>query len=194
MPRSSALWNTRFPVGIHVPPPPPKPKLLPVAIPHQEQSFWCWVAAGSGVANYYDGQVRPQCFVVTLVFETIDPNWPKINCCAVDASQPPCNGESGADQALDHPKHHFAGHALPLDESSAMSQIDQGRPFIAEIAWSGGGTHFIVITGYVFAGDPAIFNVYVQDPFYGPSWCWIQDLFGRYQGTGTWFDTTLSQP
>jgi hypothetical protein len=157
----------------------------------QEQSYWCWVAVGSGISSFYDHVVYQQCYVVTIVFQAIHPPF-NTNCCQVDASQPPCNGESGADQALDHPRHHFAGNVAPLGFDNAKAQIDQGRPFVAAINWSGGGSHFVAITGYVFAGDPAYPNVYVQDPVYGPSW----QLPGlhSYQGSGTWVGTTLSQP
>jgi Papain-like cysteine protease AvrRpt2 len=199
----SALWNTRRRVFIHPPPPPPPPpKMLGVTIPHQAQSNWCWVAVGSGIASYYDGEVYPQCYVVTLVFTAIHPGF-TTDCCSptVDASQQPCNGESGADQALDHPRHHFAGNVGPLDwagttdQRGITDQIDQGRPFAAEISWANGGAHFAAITGYAYsAGDPSVPSIYVQDPFYGPSWYMLGFFSSSYQGSGSWTSTTLSQP
>jgi hypothetical protein len=151
---------------------------------------------GSGIASYYDGQVYPQCYVVTLVFTGIDPSF-TTDCCspAVDPSQQPCNGESGADQALDHPHHHFAGNVGALDWTEITYQIDQGRPFAAAILWAGGGAHFAAITGYAYSlGDPSAQSIYVQDPFYGPSWYMLGLFSSSYQGNGTWTATSLSQP
>jgi hypothetical protein len=165
-------------------------RLLNVTIPRQEQSNWCWVAVGSGISSYYDQVVYQQCYVVTIVFQAIHPPF-NTDCCKVDASQPPCNGESGADQALDHPRHHFGGNTGPLSFDDVMTQIDQGRPFAAAINWSGGGSHFVAVTGYAFP-DPGVPSVYVQDPVYGPSW--QPAGLPSYQGSGTWVGTTLSQP
>jgi hypothetical protein len=133
--------------------------------------------------------VYQQCYVVTLVFHAIDPSFPINDRCGANASLPACNGESGADQALDHPRHHFAGNTGPLSFNDAKAQIDQGRPFAAEINCSGGGSHFVAVTGY--STSPPM--LYVQDPASGSS-SWQPPGLPNYQGSGTWVETTLSQP
>ena len=201
----SALWDTRTRVFMpHIPPYPPPPppppvteKSLNVHIPQQEQSNWCWVAVGSGIASFYDGTVYPQCYVVTIVFTKIHSGF-NTNCCSptVDASQMPCNAESGADQALDNPRHHFAGNVLsPLDLAEITNQIDQGRPFAAGINWAGGGAHFVAITGYLLVGTEHAPYVEVQDPASRSSSVYtLRSFTSSYEGNGTWGWTTLSQP
>jgi PASTA domain-containing protein len=195
----STLWTVRYPVfegpPIHRPTPHP-PKLLPVSIPHQEQSLWCWVAVGCGIASSYDNVVHAQCAVVNLVGHAIHPPF-NTNCCEGDASRAECNWASGTDQALDHAGHHWAGNVDgPIDWPAITNQVDQGRAIGAEIAWAGGGlTHEVAITGYAFSsGDPSVPLIYIQDPGYGPSWYQPSVFTTRYRGNGTWVKTFLSQP
>jgi hypothetical protein len=199
----SALWSMRNRVFIHPPPPPPPaPKTLPVSIPAQAQSNWCWAAVGGGIGGFYDHTSYSQCWIVTTVFKRLDKErgtqiMDNIDCCGpgVDPSVQPCNGESGADQALNTPNLHFDYNTRPLAFADIVSQIDQGRPFAAEVSWAGGGAHFVAITGYTYsAGDPSVPSIYVQDPFYGPSWYMLPLFSSSYQGSGSWVATTLSKP
>lgn len=180
------------------PPPPPRPpilsKTLALTIPQQLQTNWCWVAVGSGISNFYDGVTRTQCSVVNLVFETIHPPF-TVNCCdPANGSVLPCNGESGADQALDHPTHHFAGNTGPLTDAAVAGEINAGHPIAAEIAWSGGGAHFVAITGYTtLRTAPAVPSlIQIQDPASGMEWVSPTTFRTAYQGLGTWVATTLS--
>lgn len=170
-------------------------RMLPVDIPIQQQTNWCWVAVGSGITSFYDQTAYSQCSVVTEVFSAINPPF-NVNCCdpAVDASQLPCNGESGADQALDHPRHHFVSDTGQLDWASLVAQIDQGRPVAAEIAWQGGGAHFVAITGYSESADsPPQYSVYVQDPGSGSGSYYSLGQFAKaYDSSGTWVASCLS--
>jgi hypothetical protein len=172
-------------------------RLLEADIPVQQQSNWCWVAVGSGIASFYDSTTYSQCAVVTEVFSTIHPPF-NLNCCdpTSDPSELPCNGESGADQALDHPRHHFAGNvAGALDWATLVAQIDQGRPVAAEISWRSGDAHFVAITGYSeTAASPSQYMVYVQDPARGfKAWLTLDQLTNNYDNAGSWTSTTLSQ-
>ncbi len=200
----SALWNVRTPVSVHpdippgpLPPPTPKPptglKSLDITIPYQQQQYWCWVAVGSGIASWYDNTVYEQCYVVTLVFTAIHPGF-DTNCCDPpgNASGPACNLESGADQALNYPAHHFNYDTGPgtFGWADVVGQINEGRPFAPQIDWAGGGSHFVAITGYEVTEQ----RVYVQDPANGPGWYTLSSFTSSYEGSGTWGWTTLSQP
>jgi Papain-like cysteine protease AvrRpt2 len=202
----SALWNARTPVSVLPdtspnPLPPPVPKLslktLDITVPYQQQFYWCWVATGSGIASWYDKTVYQQCYVVTLVFTDIVPGF-DTNCCSssVNAAQPPCNAESGADQALNHPAHHFNYNTGPgtFGWADIVGQINEGRPFVPQIDWAGGGAHFVAITGYMELVEGGVKYVYVQDPVSGPGWYTLSSFSSSYQGDGTWGWTTLSQP
>ncbi len=170
-------------------------KDIAAKIPMQDQSQWCWVAVGSGISNYYDRIVRSQCSVVTLVFQTIHPPF-TLNCCdpASQPSQAPCNGESGADQALDHPTHHFNRNSGPLDVAGIRAELDAGRPIAAEILWQGGGAHFVGITGYETSSSASGLSLHLQDPAYGASICDFDQFVSAYQGIGSYSSTTFSQP
>ena len=196
----TGLLDVRVPL-IHQPPPPPQPKLLNVTIQLQEQSNWCWAAVGSGIGGFYDHTSYSQCWIVTAVFKRLDKErgthiMDNVDCCDpnVNPSVQPCNGESGADQALNTPNQHFGHNTGSLTFSDVIGQIDLGQPFAAEISWARGGSHFVAITGYGYFGDPAVECIYAQDPVYGSSWNWIAKFSSQYQGSGTWTSTTLSKP
>ena len=177
-------------------------RVLPINVQHQEQSNWCWAAAGSAVGGFYDNTSYSQCWIVTTVFKRLDKErgthiFDNVNCCGPDdPSAQPCNGESGADQAMNTPNQHFdhnVGRPLTFDE--LRSEIDNGRPFCAEISWSGGGgAHFVVIAGYGFTGNPPVGSIFGKDPFYGNTWIGYSDFATHYQGSGSWVSSTLSKP
>jgi hypothetical protein len=171
-------------------------RFLSLTIPQQEQSNWCWVAVGSGINSFYDDTTYPQCSVVTMVFRVIHPGYTP-DCCLPqsDPSQLPCNGESGADQALSYPKRHFLRNTSPLDWEDLNAQIDSGAPVAAGISWSDGGSHFVALTGYaVSATTPPVYSIYVQDPATGPSWWTFDSFTSGYDQVGSWSSSTLSTP
>lgn len=78
--------------------------------------------------------------------------------------------------------------------ASLVAQIDQGRPVAAEIAWQGGGAHFVAITGYSESADsPPQYSVYVQDPGWGSGSYYSLGQFAKaYDSSGTWVASCLS--
>jgi Papain-like cysteine protease AvrRpt2 len=199
----SALWSVRYPVlessaeaALIIIPPPPHPMLLPVSIQNQEQSNWCWDAIGSGIASFYDRVTYSQCATATNVAKAL---WGWTADCCDRANASLCNYESGPDQALDHSdntKRHSNGNIeAPVDMARIIGEIDQSRPVGAEITWEdGSGKHEVAITGYTFAGDPAIGLIYIQDPQLGPSWSQVPAFTTRYHGNGAWTKTFWTQP
>jgi hypothetical protein len=63
-------------------------------------------------------------------------------------------------------------------------------PVGVRIAWSGGGAHFVAVTGSVNSSG----LVHVQDPIYGTSDITYSTLSTVYQGTGSWTHTYFSKP
>ncbi|MGO9234323.1 MAG: hypothetical protein ACLP4V_09685 [Methylocella sp.] len=73
--------------------------------------------------------------------------------------------------------------------SDLLNELSAGRPVCINIAWSGGGGHFIAATGVELPD-----TVIVEDPVYGPSALPYQTLANSYQGNGTWTDSYYTQP
>jgi hypothetical protein len=81
-----------------------------------------------------------------------------------------------------------------MDFGALLGELSAGRPVCVQIAWSGGGGHFIVVNGAELIFDPffpPIIRelVWVEDPFYGPTVCPYSQLVNNYQGSGTWQGT-----
>ena len=79
-------------------------------------------------------------------------------------------------------------------------QLDQNLPVCVHIAWNGGGSHFVVITGYEISPERTL--VCVSDPLLqaGNHVLWDYDAFvfayspNYANAEGTWVDTCLVKP
>ena len=68
-----------------------------------------------------------------------------------------------------------------------QEQISSGKPVGLMINWSGGGAHFITVTG-VGPDEPSAADqtmVAVEDSLNGPSYITYATLIGSYRGAGT---------
>ncbi|MER5926733.1 papain-like cysteine protease family protein [Streptomyces mirabilis] len=144
----------------------------------QRQSNWCWAATTASVAAFYNPETSwTQCTVANKVLGLAD-------CCSYGGGNP-CNVEHNLNQPL--------ADVGCLDSwfrgRYAWSELPQGLsgecPLCLHITWSGGGGHFVTITGYNSAHQ----DVFVADAFYGPSDISYNTLCTAYQGGGTWDET-----
>jgi hypothetical protein len=69
-----------------------------------------------------------------------------------------------------------------------LGELSAGRPVCAQIAWSGGGDHFIILNGAYLMTFGQEF-VYVEDPGFGPALYTYSGLVNDYNGSGTWIGT-----
>jgi len=157
---------------------------LAFTMQHQQQDNWCWAAAATSIAHYYDASSSlTQCAVANAQLGRAD-------CCGSGAGGP-CNVPSGLPgpiQIAGHFDHSTVGVATVAD---TRTEIDHGRPLGIRIGWSGGGGHFIVITGYHLSGGQFL---HVDDPWYGPSDVSYSTLEFAYQGSGSWTHCAYTKP
>ena len=148
--------------------------ILDVKQHDQEQTQWCWAGASQAILEYY-GINKTQTQIAN--YGTAGANtW---NWLWGSTTNPTRNG---IDLILDH----FAAlattqHGNTISEIELTAQLDLSRPFVVRWGWDGGGGHFVVARG--IEGD----NVYLMDPWYGPTintYNWV--VRG---GTHTWTHT-----
>lgn len=153
-------------------------------VPSQQQTNWCWAAVSTGIAHYYDSaSTVTQCDVVNQQLVRRD-------CCRNGGSKA-CNVYGYLGQALTFVGHLASEEAQAATFDQVVAAIDVGTPPCIRIAWSGGGAHFIVISG---CQDSVLFitaqMLWVTDPIYGRSLVFYDTLTGgSYQGSGTWTHT-----
>ncbi|SRR5260221_429439 len=145
----------------------------------QEQDNWCWAATSVSVSHFFNSaSTWTQCGVATACLGG--------SCC----DQPmTCDVAYYLDEALKKTGN-LNGAAIAGNESSSNvnAQIDQNRPVCCHITWSGGGGHFVAITGY----DTANGDVDVADPYYGSLTLPYTSFVNNYRGSGVWDYTYLT--
>ncbi|WP_083802276.1 IS630 family transposase [Micromonospora sp. ATCC 39149] len=150
---------------------------------YQQQTNWCWSATATSVSLFYNPTSGwYQCYLANAELG-------QSTCCS-DGSAPRCNQPWYLDRALNRVGNldHWQVGALTM--TAIRSEIDAGRPVGARIAWSGGGAHFVVISGYL---DYGTIYLAIQDPWYGPSFPSYDTFRTAYQGTGTWTHTYFTR-
>jgi hypothetical protein len=159
--------------------PRPRWRRLAFDMQAQLQTQWCWSAVSTSASRFYDAASSwTQCTVVNAELS-------QATCCA-DGSTSQCNQPWYLDRALTRTGNlaSWASGTVPI--STIRAQIDAGRPLGARIGWSGGGGHFVVISGCL---DDATRMLEIRDPIYGTSEISIAAFASSYQGTGSWTHT-----
>ncbi len=150
----------------------------------QFQSDWCWAAVSRNVSFFFDsGSPWSQCKIVNKCFAA---TLGKTDCCR-DGLSILCDRPGSLSQALTTVNNFasFNSGSPMLDDIRA--QISLGKPVGIMINWSGGGAHFIAVTG-VGPDQPAAADqtmVAVEDSLNGPSYITYATLIGSYRGAGT---------
>jgi hypothetical protein len=147
----------------------------------QEKSEWCWAAVAVSIDKYFNSKsTLTQCEVANRVLGGE-------NCCKSNGN---CNQPETLIDALNSVKRLSSTLTGPLSFELVRGELDAGRPVCARIKWSGGGAHFVVITGYQLLTSGAR-HLEVVDPFNPNSTIDYDDLCNAYYGDGTWADTYL---
>jgi hypothetical protein len=169
---------------------------LPATLRHftmqpQEEHFWCWAAVAASIYQFLDPTSSANWTQGTLATPVLqqEGSIPA----RVDCSQTPdlCNFPAKLDDALAVAEN--LKEVLPdeyLTFANLQQWVDNQLPVCARIVWFGGGAHFIALDGYrVFSLGAQ--QVHVQDPLYGPSFQFYDDLVSQYPPGGNWQDTYL---
>jgi hypothetical protein len=170
----NGLWQANIPITLTI--------WSGFPMQHQLQSNWCWAGVSTSVAHFYTpSSTVTQCQVVNNQLNRSD-------CCANGGSSA-CNVPGYLDKALTFVAHldHWTGSTTAYND--VVSQINAWRPLGIRVAWSGGGAHFIVASGYEQGN-----LVVIDDPIYGTSVVTYNTLMGTYQGSGNWTHSYFTKP
>lgn len=150
----------------------------------QFQTDWCWAAVSKNISFFFDSNTPwTQCKIVNTCFAATRG---KTDCCK-DGLSILCDRPGSLSQALTTVQNlaSFNSGSPMLDDIRA--QISSGKPVGLMINWSGGGAHFIAVTG-VGPEEPAGTDqtmVAVEDSLNGPSYITYATLIGSYRGAGS---------
>lgn len=157
---------------------------IPFTMQAQTQSNWCWAATATTTSLYYlAGSSWTQCGVA-------DAALPRSDCCSWPVPTP-CNVPWYLDTALGVTGN-FVSMTGTLTISQVVSELQAGRPLGARVGWSGGGGHFMVISGY--SKVMGVDRYMIEDPIYGRNGITTFGFQnGSYQGSGSWTHSYYTQ-
>jgi hypothetical protein len=141
----------------------------------QQQTEWCHAASLQMVAawraQYKGAQPAPnQCTIVGYELGS-----------STCGNQPAYTNQvvTGA-QALGFSQAAFNNAVYNLADS--MSQLQAVGPYIAQIMWSTGGGHYVVVKGT----DVTTSTIEINDPIYGNMWVDYNKFLTSYENVGSW--------
>lgn len=146
----------------------------------QLQTQWCWSAVATSTSIFYNSlSIWTQCLLANAALQ-------QTTCCTNPGSSV-CNISWYLDRALG-----ITGNLVSVVGSAAafndiQDQTNQGLPLGARQGWSGGGGHFMILTGVNNLNNTQM--VAVEDPWYGPSYIPYNTFVSGYHGTGKWTHT-----
>jgi len=153
----------------------------PFAMQPQEQSNWCWSAVSVSVAQFYNAATpwSQQCNLASQELTQV--------CCPAGTNSAVCDIPWYLDRALTTVGHFNTWAAGAQAMPAIQGEINANRPLGVRVGWSGGGGHFVVLSGYSSstAGD----FITVDDPIFAQSTLALSVFQSSYQGSGSWTDT-----
>jgi hypothetical protein len=155
---------------------------LAFAMQTQQQTNWCWCAVTVSVANFY-GDALTQCGFANTALSRND-------CCGMGGPGA-CNVTNEIVAPLNTAGHLGSWQASAPTFNQIRSEIDGGRPVSTHISWSGGGGHFVAVTGYLEGSSEF---VAVQDPLGSSSDVRLSSFIASYQGVGTVDEAEFTTP
>jgi hypothetical protein len=151
----------------------------------QQEDQWCWAAIAASVDTYFSPFASsPQCRIAAAVLNS-----------GSDTCNDPqkYNNPAKLQVALKAIGRYRATHIGPLSFEDLQAEIDAGRPVCVRIAWSGGGAHFVVLSGY-HVSTTGVRTVDVADPLYPDSTRLFDQFPSAYHGGGEWTATFFVNP
>ncbi len=162
-------------------------------IERQKATNWCWAAVGVSVSRFFNPRSHwRQCGLVKVALSrTDDESKPKrpIHACCTNPIPRPCNQGWFLEEALEFVGRRARWRNDTLSFKAITARIDAHRPVCVRIEWRGGGSHFVVISGY-HINYGGIRQVDVEDPWTGHRVTVdYHDLVSNYRGMGRWTAT-----
>lgn len=148
---------------------------LPFYMQPQLQDNWCWAANAVSIASFYNSASQwTQCKLVNAQLG-------ETTCCLAGSSCE-CDQPSTLQDAL-AVTGNFVNWSYVPTSAEIRSEILNGRPLAAQIAWENGGAHFVVIAGYRCDAEEYLD---IRDPLFGSSDLSLATFSSGYQHVGSW--------
>jgi hypothetical protein len=151
----------------------------------QQQPNWCWAAVATSVAQFYNSATSwtEQCDLASAEL---------VKSCCPAGSNAACDIPWYLDSALARVGHYNTYGTGPAPLPIIKTEIDNNRPLGVRVAWSGGGAHFVAISGY--ATSPGGDVVTIDDPIHARSTLLLSTFQSSYRGTGSWTHSYWTKP
>lgn len=145
--------------------------VLPVPFQRQLQTNWCWAACCQMVFQFNGLMTVTQCNMASSQFGA--------NCCAAP-SNGTCNQGNWPDRVYPAYGFQFTRTNASFAMQAVQAEIGARRPLEIYYAWTGGGAHVALVTGFFENGD-----LQIHDPWYGPGRRTYAFVLSAY-GQGAW--------
>ena len=157
---------------------------LNFVIQRQTQSNWCWAATATSVSHFYlFTSIWTQCSLANAELGHSD--------CCNSPVPGACNVPWYLEKALTRTDN-FVSLTGTVGFDTVRAEIDAGRVVGARVAWSGGGAHFVAISGYITSDGTEYFDI--SDPGSGSTQQYEVGQFSTsYLNTGTWTHTYFTK-
>lgn len=158
---------------------------MPFKVQTQLNTNWCWAAASTSTSLFYNPlSTWTQCLVANACLnQTI--------CCTLPTPGV-CNVYGYLNQALTVTGNFVSMTGSSTTFANCTTQMNTWRVLGARVAWSGGGAHFVTMSGVSLSGNTQF--VTIRDSIYGTSTIPYNTFLTSYQGSGTWTHSYFTKP
>jgi concanavalin A-like lectin/glucanase superfamily protein len=151
----------------------------------QLNTNWCWAAASTATSVFYNPlSAWTQCLVANACLS--------LTVCCNTPTPGQCNVYGYLDLALTKTGNFVSVSGGTTTFANCTTQMNTWRVLGARIAWSGGGAHFVMMSGVSLSGGTQY--VTIRDSIYGTSTILYTTFLTNYQGTGTWTTSYFTKP
>ncbi len=141
----------------------------------QQETNWCWSAVATSVGLLFQSGSWTQCQTATHCLSGVD-------CCTNSAA---CNVYGYLDKSMTYTRSLASWGSGTATTARIESDIRAGRPVCTRVAWTGGGAHFMAITGFDEEPTKGV-SITIQDSIYGTTELDYTDYPALYHGGGSW--------
>ncbi len=158
---------------------------MPFKVQTQQNSNWCWAAASTSTSHFYNPlSAWTQCLVANACLG--------LTVCCNAPTPGPCNVYGYLDLALTKTGNFVSMTSSSTTFPNCTTQMNTWRVLGARVAWSGGGAHFVTISGVALIGG--VQYVTVRDSIYGTSTIPYSTFLTHYQNSGSWTHSYFTKP
>lgn len=158
---------------------------MPFKMQSQKNSNWCWAAVSASTSVFYNPlSTWTQCLVANACLN--------LTVCCNTPTPSQCNVYGYLDLALTKTGNFVSMSTGTTSFANCTTQMNTWRVLGARIAWSGGGAHFVAMSGVSLNGSTQY--VTIRDSIYGTSTIPYTTFVNNYQGSGSWTHSYFTKP